>query len=369
MPVFGTMAARFNDDGVTALYQALLPKLNALGLKTAVGKLPKVSVKQSSRGRAIVPAERVRYLADIADCGARLPPAYRRAGDDCPRAAEPAHGEGACSRAAAPEPKDFEELIDLEGRPARSAREEAARDVARHAASVLRRRVRREDPRQGSAHRPRSTRACPAPGSARWCCRSSRTRVRLLRFLMKENVPGSFPYTAGVFPFKRESEDPTRMFAGEGDAFRTNRRFHYLSEGMPAHRLSTAFDSVTLYGCDPDLRPDIYGKVGNSGVSIATLDDMKVLYSRLRPGLPDHLGVDDHQRPGAGDPRHVLQHRARPAASTSSAPTTSASRPRTRPTRSANGCSRTCAAPCRPTSSKRTRARTPASSPPSSPSR
>src|SRR4029434_6097313 len=96
---------------------------------------------------------------------------------------------------------------------------------------------------------------------------------------MLENVPGSFPYTAGTFAFKREGEDPTRMFAGEGDAFRTNRRFKLLSEGMPAKRLSTAFDSLTLYGNDPDLRPDIYGKVGNSGVSIATLDDMKVLYS------------------------------------------------------------------------------------------
>jgi len=100
----------------------------------------------------------------------------------------------------------------------------------------------------------------------------------VLRFLMRENVPGSFPYTAGVFAFKRENEDPTRMFAGEGDAFRTNRRFKRVSEGMPAHRLSTAFDSVTLYGCDPDERPDIYGKIGNSGVSIATLDDLKVLY-------------------------------------------------------------------------------------------
>jgi len=101
----------------------------------------------------------------------------------------------------------------------------------------------------------------------------------LLKFLMRENVPGSFPYTAGVFAFKRENEDPTRMFAGEGDAFRTNKRFLKVSEGMPAKRLSTAFDSVTLYGCDPDLRPDIYGKIGNSGVSIATLDDLKVVYS------------------------------------------------------------------------------------------
>ena len=100
----------------------------------------------------------------------------------------------------------------------------------------------------------------------------------LLRFLRSENVPGRFPFTAGVFPLKREGEDPARMFAGEGDAFRTNRRFHLLNEGQPATRLSTAFDSVTLYGFDPDERPDIYGKVGNSGVSIATLDDMHALY-------------------------------------------------------------------------------------------
>ena len=101
----------------------------------------------------------------------------------------------------------------------------------------------------------------------------------ILKWLMLDNVPGSYPYTAGTFAFKREGEDPTRMFAGEGDAFRTNRRFKLLSEGMAAKRLSTAFDSVTLYGNDPDPRPDIYGKVGNSGVSIATLDDLKVLYS------------------------------------------------------------------------------------------
>jgi methylmalonyl-CoA mutase len=100
----------------------------------------------------------------------------------------------------------------------------------------------------------------------------------ILQWLMLDNVPGRYPYTAGTFAFKRDNEDPTRMFAGEGDAFRTNRRFKLLSEGMPAKRLSTAFDSVTLYGNDPDLRPDIYGKVGNSGVSIATLDDMKALY-------------------------------------------------------------------------------------------
>ncbi|MFW6347658.1 MAG: methylmalonyl-CoA mutase family protein, partial [Cyclonatronaceae bacterium] len=108
-----------------------------------------------------------------------------------------------------------------------------------------------------------------------------------LKFALKENVPGYFPYTGGVFPFKREGEDPTRMFAGEGTPERTNKRFHYVSKGLPAKRLSTAFDSVTLYGEDPDLRPDIYGKVGNSGVSICTLDDMKKLYSGFHLTQPN----------------------------------------------------------------------------------
>ena len=101
----------------------------------------------------------------------------------------------------------------------------------------------------------------------------------LVSFLRRENLPGYFPFTAGVFPFKRDNEDPARMFAGEGDPFRTNTRFKMLSQGQPATRLSTAFDSVTLYGRDPDKRPDIYGKVGTSGVSVATLDDMRELYA------------------------------------------------------------------------------------------
>ena len=100
-----------------------------------------------------------------------------------------------------------------------------------------------------------------------------------MKWNLQENFPGEFPYTAGVYPFKRSEEDPTRMFAGEGGPERTNRRFHYVSKGMPAKRLSTAFDSVTLYGQDPDYRPDIYGKIGNSGVSICCLDDAKKLYS------------------------------------------------------------------------------------------
>jgi methylmalonyl-CoA mutase len=101
----------------------------------------------------------------------------------------------------------------------------------------------------------------------------------ILKFLLSENLPGNYPYTAGVFSYRRIGEDPSRMFAGEGTPEKTNRRFHYVSSGLPAIRLSTAFDSVTLYGADPDVRPDIWGKIGNSGVSIATLDDMKKLYS------------------------------------------------------------------------------------------
>jgi methylmalonyl-CoA mutase len=170
----------------------------------------------------------------------------------------------------------------------------------------------------------------------------------LLKWLMLENVPGSFPYTAGTFAFKREGEDPTRMFAGEGDAFRTNRRFKLVSEGMPAHRLSTAFDSVTLYGNDPDLRPDIYGKIGNSGVSIATLDDMKVLYDGfdLCPTTSVSMTIN-------GPAPTILamfmntaidQQLAKFRADNGREPTP------TRPRRSANGCWPTCAAPCRPTS-------------------
>ena len=167
---------------------------------------------------------------------------------------------------------------------------------------------------------------------------------------MLENVPGSFPYTAGTFAFKREGEDPTRMFAGEGDAFRTNRRFKLVSEGMPAKRLSTAFDSVTLYGNDPDLRPDIYGKVGNSGVSIATLDDMKVLYSGFDLCSPSTSRQHDDQRPGADDPGDVHEHRDRPAAGQVPRRQRPRADRRPRPRRSANGRWPTCAARCRPTS-------------------
>jgi methylmalonyl-CoA mutase len=133
--------------------------------------------------------------------------------------------------------------------------------------------------RERDVHRPLTTTTLAGLKLPKVALPRTRSSADLGRFLMLENLPGRFPYTAGVFELRRIGEDPTRQFAGEGPPERTNRRFHYLSRNAPAKRLSTAFDSVTLYGNDPDRRPDIYGKVGNSGVSIATLDDMKVLYS------------------------------------------------------------------------------------------
>ncbi len=276
MPVFGTMAARFNDDGVTALYQALVPALSEKGLKLKGGKLPLVTVKQSSASRAIVPTARVRYLAEIADSVR----GYHAHTDQQVKIARErqslriAKGIFAgCDKSTV----DFDEMQAFKD----SEQDAKAKKLLDMWPQTL-------EAYSGDEYvvkiRDKEIRTKLTTESL------SGTKIRkvilpkytddgeILRFLMKENVPGSFPYTSGVFAFKREGEDPTRMFAGEGDAFRTNRRFKKVSEGMPAHRLSTAFDSVTLYGCDPDERPDIYGKIGNSGVSIATLDDMKVLY-------------------------------------------------------------------------------------------
>ncbi len=280
MPVFGTMAARFNDDGVTALYQAMLPRLQALGLTVKPSVLPVVNVRFSSNQTPVVPAARTRYLAEISDT---------------------VRGYKKQAKAQAVLAREIQQLraaaAMLEvGKPGKARASEAAIDLAVQREQLQNANARKlltQWPEMQAAYagdeyvvkiRDKEIRTALTSKSL------SGTTIRkvalptyedhgeILKWLMLDNVPGSFPYTAGTFAFKREGEDPTRMFAGEGDAFRTNRRFKLLSEGMPAKRLSTAFDSVTLYGNDPDLRPDIYGKVGNSGVSIATLDDMKVLY-------------------------------------------------------------------------------------------
>ncbi len=276
MPVFGTMAARFNDDGVTALYQALIPALTAKGLKLQPGQLPLVTVKQSSASRAIVPTARVRYLAEIADT-VRTYHAHTSEQVKIARERQSLRIAKGIFAGCDKSTVEFDELqVFKDGQQDSKAKKLLdmwPQTLEAYSGDEYVVKIRDKEIRTkltGESLSGTKIRKVILPKYT--------DDGEILRFLMKENVPGSFPYTAGVFAFKREGEDPTRMFAGEGDAFRTNRRFKKVSEGMPAHRLSTAFDSVTLYGCDPDERPDIYGKIGNSGVSIATLDDMKVLY-------------------------------------------------------------------------------------------
>lgn len=280
MPVFGTMAARFNDDGVTALYQALKGRLTELGLTFKEGRLPLVNVRHSSNQTPVVPAARTRYLAEITDT---------------------VRGYKKRARTQAKLAREIQQLREAarmlaEDKPGRAKASEAAIDLAfarEENLGAAERKLLAQWPDMQAAYagdeyvvkiRDKEIRTALTTKSL------SGTVIRkvalptyedhgeILKWLMLDNVPGSYPYTAGTFAFKREGEDPTRMFAGEGDPFRTNRRFKLVSEGMDAKRLSTAFDSVTLYGNDPDPRPDIYGKVGNSGVNVATLDDMKVLY-------------------------------------------------------------------------------------------
>jgi methylmalonyl-CoA mutase len=280
MPVFGTMAARFNDDGVTALYQALKVRLAELGLPLTDGRLPLVAVRHSTNQTPIVPGARTRYLAEISDTVR----GYKRR----------AHAQARLAREIQ-QLQASAEMLRVE-KPERSRAAEAVVDLAQvrelHQDADARKLLQQWPDMQKAyagdeyvvkirdkeIRTALTTRSLSGTVIRKVALPQFEDHGEILKWLMLDNVPGSFPYTAGTFAFKREGEDPTRMFAGEGDAFRTNKRFKLLSAGTPAKRLSTAFDSVTLYGNDPDPRPDIYGKVGNSGVSIATLDDMKVLY-------------------------------------------------------------------------------------------
>ena len=305
MPVYGTQASRFNDDGVTALYQGLLPKLAELGLKTQPGKLAPVALRFSTGKNAIVPPARTRYLAEIADSvrgyhkntakqvklareRQQLQEAKRMLLSSSPFKGEAGRGMGLADTGQThPHPTPPLEgegtigalndlIVERDSAMAPDAKKLIAMwpDMkAAYAGDDYVVKIRDKEIRTRLVQKTLSGTTIRKVSLPKF-----EDHGEILRWLMAENVPGSFPFTAGVFAFKRENEDPTRMFAGEGDAFRTNRRFKLVSEGMDAKRLSTAFDSVTLYGADPAPRPDIYGKVGNSGVSIATLDDMKVLY-------------------------------------------------------------------------------------------
>jgi methylmalonyl-CoA mutase len=272
MPVFGTIAARFNDDGVTALYHAVAEKLKAAGLRLGPGRLPAPAGRVSSNVHAVVPPRRARYLAEIAETQ-RGYHAHVAAQARLARERQSLAEARRLSGLAALDPLVADKDAALDPR-ARKLLEMWPQTVKAYSGDEYVVKIRGKEVRTRLNSVSLSGTKVPKVALPRF-----EDAGEILRWQMRENVPGSFPYTAGVFAFKRENEDPTRMFAGEGDPFRTNRRFHLLSRDMPAKRLSTAFDSVTLYGFDPDERPDIYGKVGNSGVSIATFDDMKVLYA------------------------------------------------------------------------------------------
>jgi isobutyryl-CoA mutase len=279
MPVFGTSAARFNDDGVTALYHYLVDQLREHGLAAGDGLLPRVDTRVSTGLRSAVPRGRERYLAEIADSvrgyhaqterqteAASRSQRLEYAASDLERTSS--HEDAVASlRARAAESRaalDPHSIALLESWP-------ATRDA--YSADEIVFTVRGQEVRASAARTSLSGNRIP-----RVALPDPKDDGSLLSFLRRENLPGRFPYTAGTFELKRDGEAPARMFAGEGDADRTNRRFKLLSEGQPATRLSTAFDSVTLYGRDPGPRPDIYGKIGTSGVSIATLENMRTLY-------------------------------------------------------------------------------------------
>ncbi|MFG1942284.1 fused isobutyryl-CoA mutase/GTPase IcmF [Nonomuraea sp. NPDC048826] len=282
MPVFGTIAARYNDAGVTALYHHLKGLLAEKGLQAGPGLLAPVEGRTSRASAAIVPPSRVRYLAEIAET-------VRAYHEETRAQAEVARRRQQLEAVRALLGEEDERLARLSADAERELTDESRALLAdwpetraRYSADELVVRVRDRE-----IHTPLWRETLSGNRIPRVALPRFEDHGELLRWLRAENLPGRFPFTAGVFPFKRDDEDPTRMFAGEGDPFRTNRRFKLLSEGQPATRLSTAFDSVTLYGNDPDLRPDIYGKVGTSGVSIATLDDMKALYDGFDLSAPN----------------------------------------------------------------------------------
>ncbi|MCH7909974.1 MAG: methylmalonyl-CoA mutase family protein, partial [Candidatus Hydrogenedentes bacterium] len=277
MPVFGTIAAKFNDDGVSALYHGLL---DALYESTGVAwlresSLPRPDTRMSSSKSVTIPAERSRYLAEIAE---RIR-SYRDWVEEQSGVAERIWQLDAAR-------DSIEDAAARESLTARST--ELAKTLEPRCAELLQSypelierytqdefvySVRDKEFRVPLYRHSLSGTKIPRVAMPRYSSPADR-----LRWMLLENVPGQFPYTAGVFPFRRDDEVATRMFAGEGDPKRTNERFKLLSKDSEAKRLSTAFDSVTLYGCDPDEQPDVYGKVGTSGVSICTLDDMKILF-------------------------------------------------------------------------------------------
>jgi methylmalonyl-CoA mutase len=291
MPVFGTIASKFNDDGVTALYHAML---DTVAEKTGIrfeSNLPRPETLVSTSKTIIIPPERTRYLSEISETVR----SYHRETEEQAEAVRRAWHLKETAKAISGDALEgsAEELV---GRLKKEI-EKAEAAVAQETGRLLKEweRIKEKYSAEELVYNVRD-REIRVPLFVESLSRQRIPKIVLPRFsdpgelyrwMRRENVPGRFPFTAGVFPLKRMDEEPTRMFAGEGDPARTNRRFKLLSSDYPAKRLSTAFDSVTLYGWDPDLRPDIYGKVGTSGVSVCTLDDVKVLYDGFELCAPN----------------------------------------------------------------------------------
>ncbi len=282
MPVFGTIASKFNDDGVTALYHAIMDSVTE---KTGVqfkSALPRPNTRTSTSKTIIIPPERTRYLSEVAD---QLRAYHRETGVQAEAIRKVWHLKETADTLSSEDLKgDTGQLINALKEQIKAA--EATLNPETVQTFEEWENIQEIYGKDDLVYQVRD-REIRVPLFSESLAHTRIPKIELPKFkdpgeiyrwLREENVSGRFPYTAGVFPLKRVDEDPTRMFAGEGDPARTNQRFKMLSANYDAKRLSTAFDSVTLYGCDPDIRPDIYGKVGTSGVSICTLDDVKTLY-------------------------------------------------------------------------------------------
>ena len=276
MPVFGTIASQFNDPGTNQLYLHLMQLL-----KTKTGSMFNstfIASHEMSEKVFVIPPNRTRYLSEITETTRRYDDWVKEQSD----IAEQLYAiEKTKDYVAVENPLLKTELENVAQKlrqgfdPKNSELLQSwPEKIKKYKEPVYKFKVRNKEIAIQTHTESLSHTQVPKVSIPRY-----RSWGDLLRWILQENVPGEFPFTAGIYPFKREGEDPTRMFAGEGGPERTNRRFHYVSHAMPAKRLSTAIDSVTLYGNDPDYRPDIYGKIGNSGVSICCLDDAKKLYS------------------------------------------------------------------------------------------
>ena len=292
MPVFGTIASKFNDDGVSAMYNFLLNRIvDRTGVRFKE-RMPDSNQRVSTSKTIFVPPERVRYLSEIADCVRSYHKQTLKQADSVRKIWHLREFAASLSDPGKEDDSDgtrrewLDALIDAaatdvhpESRDLLALWENISADYAK---DELVYQVRDQEIRHPLYTESLSHTRIPKIALPRFT-----DPGEIYAWMRRENVPGRFPYTAGVFPLKRSDEDPTRMFAGEGDPARTNRRFKLLSENYPANRLSTAFDSVTLYGFDPDTRPDICGKVGTSGVSVCSIEDVKILYDGFDLAAPN----------------------------------------------------------------------------------